>query len=95
MRKTSNPGTPPPACLIVTEAGGKITTFDGGDYDLYSPNILASNGVLHQELSALIQEGCCIGNFGAYRRSAVRLLGFCKWHLTKIGPGARFFAKST
>jgi myo-inositol-1(or 4)-monophosphatase len=41
-------------CLIVTEAGGKITTFDGGDYDLHSPNILASNGVLHQGLSALI-----------------------------------------
>ena len=40
--------------LIVTEAGGKITTFDGGDYDLYSPNILASNGVLHQELSERI-----------------------------------------
>ena len=39
--------------LIVTEAGGKITTFDGGDYDLYSPNILASNGVLHRELSVL------------------------------------------
>jgi myo-inositol-1(or 4)-monophosphatase len=37
-------------CLIVTEAGGKITTFDGGEYDLYSPNILASNGGLHEEL---------------------------------------------
>ena len=36
--------------LIVTEAGGKISTFDGRDYDLYSPNILASNGVLHEEL---------------------------------------------
>ena len=36
--------------LIVTEAGGKITTFDGGDYDLYSPNILASNGLLHIQL---------------------------------------------
>jgi myo-inositol-1(or 4)-monophosphatase len=36
--------------LIVTEAGGKITTFDGGDYDHYSPNILASNGGLHGEL---------------------------------------------
>jgi len=36
--------------LIVTEAGGKITTFDGGDYDLYSPNILASNGALHEKL---------------------------------------------
>ena len=40
--------------VIVTEAGGKITTFDGGDYDLYSPNILASNGVLHRELSMLV-----------------------------------------
>ena len=36
--------------IIVTEAGGKITTFDGGDYDLYAPNIVASNGVLHGEL---------------------------------------------
>jgi myo-inositol-1(or 4)-monophosphatase len=33
--------------LIVTEAGGKITTFDGRDYDLYAPNILASNHLLH------------------------------------------------
>jgi myo-inositol-1(or 4)-monophosphatase len=33
--------------LIVTEAGGRITTFAGGDYDLYAPNILASNGGLH------------------------------------------------
>ncbi|MDO9531670.1 MAG: inositol monophosphatase family protein [Deltaproteobacteria bacterium] len=40
--------------LIVTEAGGKITTFAGRDYDLYSPNILASNGVLHRELSVLV-----------------------------------------
>ncbi|MBU4232225.1 MAG: inositol monophosphatase [Desulfobacterales bacterium] len=36
--------------LIVTEAGGKITTFDGDDYDIYSANIVASNGVLHREL---------------------------------------------
>jgi myo-inositol-1(or 4)-monophosphatase len=37
-------------CLIVTEAGGKITTFDGGEYDLYSPNIVASNHLLHHAL---------------------------------------------
>jgi myo-inositol-1(or 4)-monophosphatase len=36
--------------LIVTEAGGKITTFDGGDYDIDAPNITASNGVLHSKL---------------------------------------------
>jgi len=40
--------------LMVTEAGGKITTFGGGDYDLYSPDILASNGVLHRELLVLV-----------------------------------------
>ena len=47
--------------LIVTEAGGKITTFDGGDYDLYSPNIVASNGVLHRELvERLYEQGLTI-----------------------------------
>jgi myo-inositol-1(or 4)-monophosphatase len=36
--------------LILEEAGGRITTFDGGPYDLYSPNILASNKILHERL---------------------------------------------
>jgi myo-inositol-1(or 4)-monophosphatase len=36
--------------IIATEAGGKITTFDGRSYDIYAPNIVASNGVLHKEL---------------------------------------------
>jgi myo-inositol-1(or 4)-monophosphatase len=37
-------------CVILTEAGGRITTFDGRGYDLNSPNILASNGGLHAQL---------------------------------------------
>ncbi len=36
--------------VIVTEAGGEITTFDGGDYDIFAPNIVVSNGGLHSEL---------------------------------------------
>jgi myo-inositol-1(or 4)-monophosphatase len=36
--------------IILTEAGGKVTTFDGGEYNLCAPNIVASNGGLHQEL---------------------------------------------
>jgi myo-inositol-1(or 4)-monophosphatase len=36
--------------IIVTEAGGKITTFDGRDYDIDSADIVASNGGLHEEL---------------------------------------------
>jgi myo-inositol-1(or 4)-monophosphatase len=41
--------------VIVTEAGGKITTFDDRDYDLDSPNILASNGVLHDKIIDIIK----------------------------------------
>ncbi|RJR42084.1 MAG: inositol monophosphatase [Deltaproteobacteria bacterium] len=36
--------------LIITEAGGRITTFSGGEYDIYSPYILASNGLIHEEM---------------------------------------------
>jgi myo-inositol-1(or 4)-monophosphatase len=36
--------------LLITEAGGRITTFDGGPYDLYSPNIVACNGILHEQI---------------------------------------------
>ena len=36
--------------LLVTEAGGAVSTFTGSSYDITSPNILASNGLLHQGL---------------------------------------------
>jgi myo-inositol-1(or 4)-monophosphatase len=36
--------------VIIEEAEGKVTNFAGGTYDIYSPNILASNGVLHTNL---------------------------------------------
>ena len=36
--------------LLIEEAGGRITTFAGGKYDIYSPNILASNRLLHSNL---------------------------------------------
>ena len=42
--------------LIIHEAGGMITTFDGGNYDIYAPNIAASNGVLHQQILSLLNE---------------------------------------
>ncbi len=40
--------------VIVTEAGGQITTFNGGDYDIFAPNIAASNGILHLSLLELL-----------------------------------------
>lgn len=42
--------------LLIAEAGGRITTFDGERYDVYSPNILTSNGVLHEQLIKTLLE---------------------------------------
>jgi myo-inositol-1(or 4)-monophosphatase len=40
--------------LLVMEAGGQVSTFDNQPYNLYSPNILASNGLLHQDIAAFL-----------------------------------------
>ncbi|RYY62645.1 MAG: inositol monophosphatase [Chitinophagaceae bacterium] len=36
--------------LIVEEAGGKVTDFEGGKYSPYRHRILATNGHIHQEM---------------------------------------------
>lgn len=36
--------------LLVEEAGGTVTRFDGSPFRLQSDEVLASNGVIHQEL---------------------------------------------
>jgi myo-inositol-1(or 4)-monophosphatase len=41
--------------LIVAEAGGTITDFDGNPYSPYQPHILATNGKIHQELLDVVQ----------------------------------------
>ena len=38
------------AGLIVVEAGGVTTDFRGGPFSIYSGEILASNGLIHQEM---------------------------------------------
>ena len=36
--------------LIVTEAGGKVTNFQGDKFSPYNPQVLATNGKIHDEL---------------------------------------------
>lgn len=36
--------------LLVTEAGGKVTNFKGKKFDHHGPEILASNGLIHQQI---------------------------------------------
>jgi myo-inositol-1(or 4)-monophosphatase len=42
--------------LLVTEAGGELSTFTGAPYTPYLDNIAASNGLLHQDIVALLAE---------------------------------------
>lgn len=41
--------------LMVQEAGGKVTDFNGNTYSPYQPAIIASNGCIHDELIRWIQ----------------------------------------
>lgn len=38
------------ACLIVEEAGGRLSTMDGKDYSPYTPSLLATNANLYQKV---------------------------------------------
>ncbi|HIK55381.1 MAG TPA: inositol monophosphatase [Synechococcales cyanobacterium M55_K2018_004] len=40
--------------VLVEEAGGRVTAYDGGSFDLSSGRILATNGHLHAELSRVL-----------------------------------------
>ena len=42
--------------LIVEEAGGRVTDFTGGAFDLEAPRIVASNGRIHEEMLQVLQE---------------------------------------
>ena len=42
--------------LIITEAGGKVTDFKGGLFGIYSGEMLASNGLIHEEMLEVIRE---------------------------------------
>jgi myo-inositol-1(or 4)-monophosphatase len=42
--------------LMITEAGGKVTDFKGRPFNIYSEEILASNGIIHEEMLQAIRE---------------------------------------
>lgn len=44
------------AVLLVAEAGGKLSDFEGGSLGLSTPNVVASNGRLHNFILKVIEE---------------------------------------
>ncbi len=50
-----NPWDKAAGILLVREAGGKVTTFSGDEKDvIYNPNTLATNGLVHNDMLAVI-----------------------------------------
>ena len=43
------------AVLIVQEAGGQVSTFEGSPFALTSDNVVASNGLLHDQILAALK----------------------------------------
>jgi myo-inositol-1(or 4)-monophosphatase len=40
--------------LLIEEAGGLVTDFDGEPLDIYSPKVLVSNGLIHEAMQAVL-----------------------------------------
>jgi myo-inositol-1(or 4)-monophosphatase len=42
--------------LLVREAGGRVTHYDGTDYDIYRKSVIATNGIQHPMILEIIAE---------------------------------------
>lgn len=42
--------------IIVEEAGGKITDYYGNEFSIFSNSIIASNGLIHEEIVKILKE---------------------------------------
>jgi len=51
-----NPWDMAAGVLILREAGGTVTDFGGGSHSIYQPELVASNGLIHQAMLTVIGE---------------------------------------
>lgn len=49
-----NPWDVAAGVLLIEEAGGTVSFYDGSKYDIYSPPICGSNGLIHAEMLAVL-----------------------------------------
>jgi myo-inositol-1(or 4)-monophosphatase len=52
-----NPWDMAAGVVLIREAGGKITDFKGNEINIYGKRIVASNGLIHDEMIGLIKKG--------------------------------------
>ncbi len=42
--------------LLVEEAGGRVSRYDGTRFDIFTPPIIASNGLIHEAMMSVLQQ---------------------------------------
>lgn len=48
--------------LLVTEAGGALSDMTGAKWNLFSPGLVASNGLLHQQMLEVLTKPCNVNH---------------------------------
>ncbi len=56
MDNKNGPWDIAPVKVIIGEAGGKVTNFEGGDWQLTDSTAVATNGLLHDEVIRILNE---------------------------------------
>jgi myo-inositol-1(or 4)-monophosphatase len=51
-----NPWDTAAGAVVVIEAGGRITDFQGCPVNIYHPEVCASNGLVHQDMLDVLRE---------------------------------------
>jgi myo-inositol-1(or 4)-monophosphatase len=41
--------------LLIEEAGGRVTDYRGGPIDIFTPPVIASNGLIHEEMMRVLR----------------------------------------
>lgn len=50
-----NPWDVAAGVLLIEEAGGTVTDYEGASLDIYTPRVLASNGLIHEAMRAVLR----------------------------------------
>ena len=52
-----NPWDVAAGVILIEEAGGRVSHYDGTPFDIYTPPLVASNGLVHEAMMRVLTEG--------------------------------------
>jgi myo-inositol-1(or 4)-monophosphatase len=51
-----NPWDVAAGVLLIEEAGGRVSRYDGSAFDIYTPPIMTSNGLVHEAMMEVLKK---------------------------------------